>query len=99
MSPLTIAALIQRGYSPKPPVRWPKACCDDDIRSADIVIALKEAEHKPFLQKRHKAVAGRVKFWHIHDLDGAKPAEALAELEAEVRKLIAELKAKPKAKV
>lgn len=92
MSPLTIDGLIQRGVTPRPPVRYPLACSDDDIRSAEIVIALKEAEHKPFLQKRHPSVCDKARFWHIHDLDGAKPQEALAELEREVRALVESLR-------
>ena len=72
--------------------RKPRQVCEADLAGADMVVALKEAEHRPLLEKLHPEWAGRVQYWHVHDLDAALPAEALAELEGLVRELVEQLK-------
>jgi protein-tyrosine phosphatase len=73
-------------------LRQPLAVTEIDFARADLLIALKEAEHRPFLRERFPAWEGRVQFWHIHDTDCAGPEEALAGIEREVRELTARLR-------
>lgn len=62
-----------------------------DLFEADLVVALKEAEHRPLLAARFGAWARRVEYWHVHDIDRATPDEALPELEALVERLVERL--------
>ena len=67
---------------------------ESDLEAATMVIALKEAEHRVMVKEKFPAWEMRVKYWHVHDLDGATPAEALSEIDELVRALVVELKQK-----
>jgi protein-tyrosine phosphatase len=67
--------------------REPVYCEEPDLHQADLVIALKEAEHRPLMRKRFPTWVDRIEYWHIHDIDVALPVAALAELEQLVRGL------------
>src|ERR1043165_2910629 len=66
--------------------RFPAQVSVADLEKADIVIALKQAEHLPLLQERFGAFAEKVEFWHIDDAPGA-----LDLIEREVMDLMARL--------
>jgi protein-tyrosine phosphatase len=68
-------------------------CRTCDLAEAGMVIALKEAEHRPMIAQKFAGWENRVIYWHIHDIDAAHPEQALREIEHLVRKLILELKA------
>lgn len=87
------SAGLQRRGIPLPAERIPRQVCESDLRGAALVVALKEAEHRKLLEELHPEWAGRVTYWHVHDLDMAHPGEALAELEGLLKKLIEQLKA------
>jgi len=72
-------------------VREPLLCCDADLVRSDLVIALKEEEHRPLVQKCFPDHCGRVEFWHVHDIDKAHPEQALGELDGLVRGLVGRL--------
>ena len=91
MSRHTAEALHERGIKPAEPFRYPLALNEVDLRSSARVIALKEAEHRPLVESKFAAFAGRVEYWHVHDLDGAAPQEALTQVEVLVRELVAGL--------
>jgi len=86
-----VKGLQARGIDVKNNTRSPIQLQEHDLAQADLIIALKEAEHRPYLEKRFPGWAERVEYWHIHDLDGASADEALPELEREVRALIQRL--------
>jgi len=88
ISPHTVAALNARGVALPEVIGKPRALSADDLASADHVVALKEAEHRPLLEAKFPGWADRVEFWHVHDLDAATPDVALAEVEVRVRALI-----------
>ncbi len=88
MSSHTLEALRERGISPPEPLRYPIRLNEVDLRSSARVIALKEAEHRPLVETRFASFASRVEYWHVHDLDGAAPQEALAQVEVLVRELV-----------
>ncbi len=92
MSVHTQTALAERGIPLTNPVRHPVQCSEADLAAADLVIALKEAEHRPYLTQRYPAWPDRVKYWHVHDLDQSGPVEALTQIESKVTALITELK-------
>jgi protein-tyrosine phosphatase len=72
-------------------LRLPLQVTEKDLEQADLVVALKEAEHRPLLQSRYPAWTDRVEYWHVHDIDYGTVEEALAEIEREVTALAARL--------
>ena len=89
MAPFAIDALAERGiYLAEP--RLPRSVTEADMRAADRVIALKEAEHRPLLAERLPGWEDRVTYWHIDDVDGAEPEIALSMIDAQVSALIEE---------
>jgi protein-tyrosine-phosphatase len=66
--------------------RMPAQVTGDDLKGAALVVALKQAEHLPLLQKRFPAWAEEVEFWHVDDA----PA-VLGLIEQEVMGLVARL--------
>ena len=83
---------MQRNISPAEPLRHPIGCRELDMASADRIIALKEAEHRPYLTERHPAWVDRVEYWHVHDLDCAPADGALPQIDRQVRELIESLR-------
>jgi protein-tyrosine phosphatase len=79
-----LAGLRARGILDSVPQRFPLQVLDLDLRQADLVVALKEAEHRPLLQARFPAWVKRVEYWHIDDLEDAPPEQALAQVEHQV---------------
>jgi protein-tyrosine phosphatase len=87
----TIKALQARGIQPPADHRFPQQVSEEDLAQSDLVIAVKEAEHRPLLQRLHPDWANRVEYWHVHDLDAATPEVALAELDKAVEALVQQL--------
>ena len=79
-------ALNDRSISPAE--RFPVVCTIADLESADRVIALKEAEHRLFLEQRFPGWENRTSYWHVHDIDVAEPADTIAAIDQLVRELI-----------
>ena len=94
VGPLSVharSACAARGLALPEPLRMPLAACEDDFTSARLVIAVKEAEHRPYLSRLFPDWQDRVRYWHVHDLDAASADVAMAALEALVRGLVNEL--------
>jgi len=91
ISPYTIARMKRLRIDCETASREPSQCTKADLESADIVIAVKEAEHRRMLAEKFAGWEKRVRFWNVHDLDGATPDVALAELETLVGDLVEEL--------
>jgi translation initiation factor 1 len=66
--------------------RFPAQATADDFEAADLVVALKHAEHLPLLMERFPAWAEKVEFWHVDDAP-----IALTAIENEVMTLIARI--------
>jgi protein-tyrosine phosphatase len=91
MSRATAARLRALGIPHESYVRMPQSVTEADFAAAHMVIALKEAEHRPLMAKRFPHLVDRIEYWAVHDLDAATPEQALAEIEEQVRALIARL--------
>ncbi len=87
----TVRWLAARGIAVPEPVRYPLPATEDAFRQAGLIVAVKEAEHRPLLELHFPAWVGRVEFWHVHDLDVATPEEALPGLAARVEGLVRRL--------
>lgn len=92
ISHYAVDGLRARGVRLPEFVREPLLCCDDDLCSSHLTIALKEAEHRPRLRKHFPHHCDRVEYWHIHDIDVAHPEQALSELDELVRQLVDRLR-------
>ena len=93
MSRFALEALEAKTIVPEGAARYPLSCTLADFDQAQLVIALKEAEHRPLLERRFPEMAKRVVYWHIDDIDSAEPKEALAMLDDRMQDLILSLKA------
>jgi low molecular weight protein-tyrosine phosphatase len=91
MSRFALEALKAQAIVPDGIMRAPMPCVLADFRAAHLVIALKEAEHRPLIEQRFPEVAGSVTYWHVDDIEFAPPSTALPMIEAQVRELIATL--------
>lgn len=91
ISHYAVNGLIERGIMIPEPSRFPIQLCEAELTTAQLIIALKEAEHRPLLTERFPLWADRVEYWHIHDLDRASPADTLTALTREVTQLIQRL--------
>jgi protein-tyrosine phosphatase len=91
MSRHTMAALQSLGISYEHHLRFPLIVTDADFASANHVVAVKEAEHRPIIERSFPQWLERVEFWHVHDLDCCGPDEAIPHLDREVNALIERL--------
>jgi protein-tyrosine phosphatase len=91
ISVLALQGLKARGIWVPEEVRFPLQVCEQDLHLADLVIALKEAEHRPLLVQRFPLWPDRIEYWHIDDLDVAASETALAAIDQEVSKLLVRL--------
>jgi protein-tyrosine phosphatase len=91
MSRFALEALAVQAIVPDGKMRAPMPCVLADFHAAHLVIALKEAEHRPLIEQRFPEAAGSVTYWHVDDIEFAPPTIALPMIDAHVRDLIATL--------
>jgi protein-tyrosine phosphatase len=91
----TLAALRARGVAAEDPPRLPRDVTEEDLAGAELVIALKEREHRPMLAERFPGWPDRIRYWDVDDIPRVPAAEALGRIEELVRALVAELLACP----
>ena len=93
LSPWVEEALQQRGLDRMLTGPTRNALTEPDLQRAQLMVALKEAEHRPLMRSQFPAWENRVDYWTIDDLDCATPAEVLPQLEARVHALANKLEA------
>ena len=89
ISKFAVAGLQARDIQVKAPDSFPRLTTEDDLIRADLIIAVKEAEHRPLLIEQFPTWVNQVEYWHIHDLDQASAEDALAQLETQIKDLVA----------
>jgi protein-tyrosine phosphatase len=94
MSRFALEALQAKAIVPEGAGRNPLPCSLADFDRAHLVVALKEAEHRPILAKRFPGWENRATYWHVDDIDAAKPVEAIAMMDQLVRDLIRNIDAR-----
>lgn len=87
ISRYTLERLYELGIHLDGDTRFPLQLTEADLSSADLVVAVKEAEHREMLKNAFPSWVNRVEYWHIDDIDFAKPQEALPLLENELHAL------------
>jgi protein-tyrosine phosphatase len=88
ISRFALEALQAKAIVSEGAARYPLSCSLADFAEAELVIALKEAEHRPMLDRRFPEAADKVRYWHVDDIEFAHPADALAMIDVHVRELI-----------
>ena len=90
ISEYTREALAARGIDLRHTPAGRVQLAERDLESADLVIALKDGEHRPMMTELFPAWTPKVVFWDISDLP-YNPEMALPAIEREVYKLADEL--------
>ncbi len=93
ISDYTIEALTHRGVALEAQHRNPRPLTIGDLMEADLVVAVKEVEHRPLMREQFADWENQVEYWDVDDLDCATPDTALPYLEQRVRDLIVRLRA------
>jgi protein-tyrosine phosphatase len=93
ISSYTVEALTQRGIPLNETDRHPQPLTLADLTGFDLVIAVKEAEHRPMMAEQFPLWMDRIEYWHIDDLDCATAEESLPLLESRLQSLVDQLAA------
>ena len=80
----TVLGLRDLGIPLEGDQRRPLAVSHQDFEAADHIVAVKETEHRPMIERRFPSWLERVEFWEVHDLDCVGPEEAIPHLKREV---------------
>ncbi len=91
LSVWTREACAARGLKLEEPCRSPRQVTEQELADADLVIAMKESEHRAMMEVLHPAWADQIQYWHIHDLDVVPNGGGLADVENHVRQLLEKL--------
>ena len=94
MSLHTARALQERGIRPLHSTRFPLPVMRQDIENAAITVAVKEAEHRPMLERLFPDLSKQVEYWDVEDLDVWDPALTIGRLEQRINQLINRLAAR-----
>ncbi|MGD0896419.1 MAG: low molecular weight phosphatase family protein [Thermoguttaceae bacterium] len=95
ISQYAVEGLKMRGIPINGEHRQPMLLTLADLAGSDLVIALKEAEHRAMMAELFPLWTDQVEYWHVDDLDCAGPDEALPVLEEHVRALVDRLSGPP----
>jgi protein-tyrosine phosphatase len=88
ISRYTVDRLKEQGIDHDPDHRFPLPLSEADLAAADLIVAVKEAEHRPLVAARFPGWSDRIEYWHVHDLDCATPNDAIPHLENELIQLL-----------
>ena len=91
ISDRSVEALRARGVAVPIDPPWPRQVTHHDLQTAQLTIAVKEAEHRPLLRTLFPGWEDRVRYWAVHDLDQAPAEQALSQLDDHVHELLREL--------
>ena len=87
----TVERLTALAIPHEPYLRMPAPTTEQDLAAAQLIVALKEDEHRPLMTERHPAWVERVEYWAVHDVDLVTPDVALPQIEERVLELIGRL--------
>ena len=87
ISSLTAERLTAMGV-PFDGERFPIQLSQSDLEDADLVVAVKKAEHRAMMLDQFPQWADKIQYWHVDDLDCAPAEEALPICEACVKFLV-----------
>jgi protein-tyrosine phosphatase len=88
----TLAACARLRIERPQTERFPRKVTAQDFISSNLVIAVKEAEHRTMMERWFPEYVPQVEFWHVHDIDCSEPDDTIAALEQRVDELIERLR-------
>jgi len=91
LSHFTVDGLRARGVPVEDNPRYPQQLALTDLVHSNLVVAVKEVEHRAMMEELFPDWVDAVEYWDVDDIDCAPPDEALAYLEQRVRSLILRL--------
>lgn len=91
VSPLVPARLSALGMDAAADTRSPLQLQESDLAAADLVIALDDTEHPPFMRQRFAAWANRITYWDVPDAHLLNAEDALARIADRVDALLQRL--------
>ncbi len=83
--------LAARGIEVNGQNRHPIQLEEGDLAAANLIIAMKEAEHRAYLEDNFSSWADKIEYWNVHDVDVAPVDEALSHIERQLYALIQRL--------
>lgn len=92
ISPHAVNALTMRGITPVGRARGPRSVTAEELAAADLVIALKEQEHRPILERRFPEAIARVEFWRVDDIDVVPASVGIRQAEQHLLELLQRLR-------
>lgn len=92
MSAYAIKRLADLGITSATTQRFPMPVQEHDLQQAHWIIALQEAEHRPFVQERHPAWVDKMVYWHIRDMAPTPAYDPLHEIVQNVQNLFPHLR-------
>jgi protein-tyrosine phosphatase len=91
MSRFALEALSIKGINPQGAERYPVPCSRDDFKNVNRVVALKEAEHRPMIERRFPGLVNSIEYWDVDDIEFVSPSKALPKIDELVEWLIRDL--------
>jgi len=91
LSPDTRRTLAERGIACETATRMPMDTTEQHLAGAALIVALKEAEHRPLMAERFPAYAERVRYWDVTDVPPGEAYHPLREIDALLARLLDEL--------
>ena len=91
ISEYTITGLQSRGISVGEDLRFPIQLREQDLKQADLIVALDEQEHRPYMQRQFPDWENKIQYWHVHDLHVSTADDALPVAEQEIRAMVERL--------
>jgi protein-tyrosine phosphatase len=88
ISPHTVEHLIARRMEVRHTASHRRQLSEWDLSEAEVIIALKEDEHRPMIRSLFPDWEKRVVFWDVGDQPEVSPEKGLAEIERQVEELI-----------
>jgi protein-tyrosine phosphatase len=92
ISPFALNALQARDISAESATRDPAPCSLADFEGVELVVALKQAEHRPLIEGRFPGIANRIEYGDVDDIEIADPATTLSRIDQLVARLIENLR-------
>ena len=88
IAPRVLERLAKNGIILDSNIRYPVKLVEDDLKTADLVIALFEPEHRPLMQNRFPEWTDRITYWQVADLDLLDSQTAFSIIEQNMADLL-----------
>ena len=82
-----LKGLAARGIEANGQCRYPIQLQESDVAAASLIIAMKEAEHRAFLEENYPNWMGKIEYWDVHDVDVVPVNETLPQIERQLQLL------------